>query len=122
MHLVVSKAFAKPQRTEDGDKVQLFARKAPYARFGVYVTHLSILVILAGAMIGVKFGYKAYVNVVEGSSIDKVYSRDGQGEIPLGFTVQCDKFELEYYQGSTRPKEYRSDLVVFENGQEMGKL
>ncbi len=117
----VADEFTKPRRTEDGDKVQLFAQKAAYARFGVYVTHLSILVILAGAMIGVKFGYKAYVNVVEGSSIDKVYARDGRGEIPLGFTVQCDKFELEYYEGTTRPKEYRSDLVVFENGQEILK-
>ena len=117
----VSSEFSRPRRTEDGEKVQLFAQKAAYARFGVYATHLSILVILVGAMIGVKFGYKAYVNVVEGSSIDKVYSRDGRGEIPLGFTVRCDKFELEYYEGSSRPKEYRSDLVVLENGQEILK-
>ncbi len=118
----VASEFAKPSsRTEEGEKVHLFAQKAPYARFGVYVTHLSILVILAGAMIGIKFGYKGFVWITEGGSISQVSSRDGRGVIPLGFTVQCDKFELEYYEASSMPKEYRSDLVVFENGQEILK-
>ena len=117
----VSSEFAKPQRTEEGDKVHLFAQKAPYARFGVYATHLSILIILAGAMIGIKFGYKGFVWITEGTSISQVSSREGRGMIPLEFTVQCDKFELEYYEGSRMPKEYRSDLVVFENGKEILK-
>lgn len=118
---VVAAEFTKPSRTEEGEKVHLFAQKAPYARFGVYATHLSILVILAGAMIGIKFGFKGFVWIEEGKSISQVTSREGQGVIPLGFTVQCDQFELEYYEASSMPKEYRSDLVVFENGQEILK-
>jgi cytochrome c biogenesis protein len=117
----VTSEFTKPSRTEEGEKVHLFAQKAPYARFGVYVTHLSILVILLGAMLGIKFGYKGFVWITEGGSINQVTSREGQGVIPLGFTVQCDQFELEYYEASSMPKEYRSDLVVFENGQEILK-
>jgi cytochrome c biogenesis protein len=32
--------------------MHLFAQKAPWARLGVYVTHLSILIIIVGAIIG----------------------------------------------------------------------
>jgi len=117
----LSKKFAAGRVTkgEDG-RVHLFAQKAPYARFGVYVTHLSILVILIGAIIGVRFGKKGYVNILEGSSVDSVYSRDNRREeIPLGFSVRCDKFTLEYYDGTQRPKAYRSELVVIDGGKEV---
>jgi len=37
----------------------------------------------------------------------------------MGFSVRCDKFEVSYYDGSQRPKEFSSDLVVLQNGQEV---
>jgi len=117
----LSKKFAAGRLTNGDDgRVHLFAQKAPYARFGVYVTHLSILIILIGAIIGVRYGSKGYVNIVEGSSVDTMYSRDNRrAEVPLGFTVRCDDFTLEYYEGSMRPKAYRSDLVVIDGGKEV---
>lgn len=45
---------------------QLYSQTTPYSRLGVYITHASILVILAGAMIGIFFGFKAYINIGEG--------------------------------------------------------
>ena len=38
-------------------------------------------------------------------------------KIPLGFELLCDNFTLTYYD-TGMPKEYRSDLVVLENGKE----
>ncbi len=116
---VVAEEFAAPIVTPEGEKVHLFSQKAAYARFGVYVTHLSILIILVGAIIGVQFGYKAYVNVAEGSSIDKVWPRSGNTPIPLDFSIRCDDFTVTYYPGSNRPKDFTSDLVVLENGKEI---
>jgi cytochrome c biogenesis protein len=118
---VLTEKFAAPQVTEGEDgRKYLFAQKSVYARFGVYVTHLSILVILIGALIGVRFGSKGYVNILEGTSVDSVGSREGRNvQIPLGFSVRCDKFTLEYYAGTQRPKAYRSDLVVIDGGQEV---
>ncbi len=114
--------FAAPTITEDGEKIHLFAQKAPYARFGVYVTHLSILIIFLGAIVGVLGGFKGWVNILEGGgTIDKVMPRSGREPIPLGFTVRCEAFSLSFYEGSNRPREYRSVLTVIDNGQEVIK-
>jgi cytochrome c biogenesis protein len=118
---VVTESFASSVVTQEGEKVHLFSQKAAYARFGVYATHLSILVILVGAIIGVQFGYKAYVNVAEGTMVDSVWPRAGNNAIPLGFSVRCDDFTVTYYDGTNRPKDFTSDLVVLENGQEVLK-
>ena len=116
---LMKKEFAKTTLTEKDEKLYLFTQKGIYSRFGAYITHLSILIIMAGAVIGNVWGYKAFVNIVEGSSIDQVRSRNGTGPIDLGFTVRCDDFNVIYYPNSNRPKDYYSDLVILENGQEI---
>lgn len=116
---LLKKEFGKTTLTEKDDKLYLFSQKGIYSRFGAYITHLSILIIMAGAIVGNIWGYKAYINIVEGSEIDAVISRSGGGKIPLGFTVRCDDFDVSYYQNSMRPKDYNSDLVILENGQEI---
>ncbi len=113
--------FATPVVTEQDGKVYLFSEKGALSRFSVYVTHTSILIIFLGAMIGNIWGYKAYVNIVEGKSIDSVWPRAGQQPIPIGFEVRCDNFEVTFYDGGSRPKDFTSDLVVLENGQEVLK-
>ncbi len=118
---VLKSAFAKPTLTDVDGSLNLFAQKGIYSRFGAYMTHLSILVIMAGAMIGTIWGYKAYVNVVEGTQTSQVWPRNGSQPIDLGFSVRCDDFDVTYYAGTTRPRDYTSDLVVIENGQEVLK-
>jgi cytochrome c biogenesis protein len=113
--------FAAPVVTERDGKYYLYAEKGAFSRFGVYVTHCSILIIFLGAMIGNRWGYKAFVNVVEGSSVDQVWARGGKEPIPLGFAVRCDDFNVTFYEGSQRPKLFSSDLVILDNGQEVQK-
>ncbi len=114
-------AFAKPTLSEADGKLHLFAQKGIYSRFGAYMTHLSILIIMAGAIIGTVWGYKAYVNIVEGSEINQVWPRSGGQPTDLGFTVRCDDFSVTYYAGTQRPKDFTSDLVVIDNGKEVLK-
>jgi cytochrome c biogenesis protein len=109
--------FAAPIVVEREGNIHLFAQKAPYARFGVYVTHLSILVIFAGAIIGSLFGYKAYVNIVEGTEVRQVQPRGSDEVVDLGFSVRCDAFSVSYYAGSRRPQEFKSLLSVIDAGQ-----
>ena len=118
---VLGQKFAKPVVTDEDGKSYLFAQKGAYSRFGVYLTHTSILIIFLGAMIGNVWGFKAYVNIVEGKSINSVWLRGGQEMLPIGFEVRCDNFEVEFYDGGGRPKEYSSDLVILENGREIMK-
>ncbi|AMV73898.1 cytochrome c biogenesis protein ResB [Desulfuromonas carbonis] len=116
---LLGKAFATPVVTagEEGE-VHLFAQKMPWARFGVYVTHLSIIIIFVGAIIGSLWGYKAFVNIVEGTATDKVWARGASEPIDLGFQVRCDDFSVSFYGGGGggRPKEFKSVLTVIDGG------
>jgi len=111
---ILKDEFADPIITEEGGAFHLFAQKSPWSRLAVYAVHLSILVIFAGAIIGSLFGYKGFVNIPEGESVDKVTSRSGK-EIPFGFALRCEKFSVAYYPGGS-PKEFKSILTLLENG------
>jgi len=112
----VASHFARPVVTEKDGKIHLFAQKGAFSRFSVYVTHLSILIIFAGAIIGSVWGFKGYVNIPEGQQASQVAPRNGGQPIDLGFTVRCDSFAVSYYPGTNMPKEYKSVLTILENG------
>lgn len=95
---------------------QIGARKWQKSKLAIYLTHFSILIILAGALIGTFFGFRGNMNIVEGSGLDFAISDEGKA-IPLNFRVVCDKFEIEYYENTAIPKAFRSYLRIIENGQ-----
>ncbi|HEY4744432.1 MAG TPA: cytochrome c biogenesis protein ResB [Desulfuromonadaceae bacterium] len=107
--------FSAPVVSEHNGEYHLFSQKSAWCRLGVYVVHLSILVIFVGAIIGSLFGYKGFVTIVEGGSISSVEARGGK-HVPLGFDLRCDKFSVTFYNTGA-PKEFKSILTVLENGQ-----
>jgi len=111
-------AFAKTLVTENSGTLHLYAEKGIISRFGVYVTHLSIIIIFIGAIIGNVFGFKGFANIVEGESVRTIPTRGGTNHVDLGFAVRCNKFWVDFYP-SGQPKEYASDLSVLENGREV---
>jgi cytochrome c biogenesis protein len=108
----------KPVQRKTKEGTLLFAQKTPWVRFGVYVVHLSILVIFAGAIIGALFGFKGSIMLRERAVSPYIYARGTSERLPLGFDLRVDDFSLTYYDNGS-PKEYRSDLTVVENGKEM---
>jgi len=110
----LGKEFSTPVITEHNGEYHLFAQKTAWCRLGVYVVHLSILIIFIGAIIGSLFGYKGFVSIVEGSSVN-AFERHNGGQMPLGFEVLCEKFNVDFYANGS-PKEFRSVLTVLENG------
>lgn len=111
----LGKEFGAPVVTEHDGEYHLFAQKSAWCRLGVYVVHLSILVIFIGAIIGSLFGYKGFAAIVEGSNVSSIQTHSG-AEVPLGFELRCEKFSIAYYD-SGAPKEFKSILTVLENGQ-----
>lgn len=121
---------------------QFITQKGVYSRLGVYVTHTSIILIFVGALIGSFFGFKAFLNLPEGSASKIVYLRNepmwdkimaalgiadspvipntegGVPAMPLGYFVRCDSFDVDYYisplgQPTGMPSEFHSTLSVF---------
>lgn len=107
--------FSEPVVTEADGAWHLFAQKTPWCRLSVYFVHLSVIVIFVGALTGSLFGYKGFVNILEGESVSKVMLRS-EKELDLGFSLRLEKFSVAKYANGA-PKEFKSILTVLENGQ-----
>ncbi|MCI5161705.1 MAG: cytochrome c biogenesis protein ResB [Candidatus Electrothrix sp. AX5] len=110
--------------------ILFFSQKGAWTRYGVYVVHLSILIILLGAVIGSstvatkilgdrEFAFKGGISLPETAQSDFVFSYADEKKIPLGFTVRCNYFDIDYYPGTGMPKDYLSGLTVIEDGKEV---
>lgn len=110
----------KAAKQSGSGETQFFAEKGRYSRLGVYVTHLSILIIMTGAIVGLQLGFNGHLNLLEGTSSSAAYHFNGK-EIPLGFDIHCDDFEVSFYDNSDTPKSYKSWLRIIENGKEIVK-
>jgi cytochrome c biogenesis protein len=74
---------------------QLYSQRGNFTRLGVYITHFSILVILIGAVIGIFFGFKGFLNLPEGSTYSVAFAR-------MGHRQETEEFEriLRAVEGS----------------------
>ncbi len=108
-----SKGWKVSQRKLD-DALLLFTQKGAMTRTGVYIVHASILVIFIGAIIGEIYGFKGSVMLPETQATNRFFETGTGKSIDLGFTVRCDRFDIEFYE-SGMPKAYKSQLTVFEN-------
>ncbi|RMG89145.1 MAG: cytochrome c biogenesis protein ResB [Candidatus Dadabacteria bacterium] len=125
LEALLRRRMRKVFRAERDGAVYLLGTRGGWARMGVYVTHFSLFLFGLGAIVGAQWGFKGFVNIVEGDTVSQIRLRDG-GVKDLGFQVRCDDFEVTFYtdpQGrpTGRPKDYISDLTVLENGQEVLK-
>ena len=116
----LQKRYKRTQNKEAEHECFFYGEKGGYSHFGVYLIHLSVLIILIGGLVGSFFGFEAYVNIMEGGKIDTVNLRKGMSPLKLGFEVSCDKFTVDFYENGS-PKEYRSDLTFFIDGKEVEK-
>ncbi|MFC1816313.1 cytochrome c biogenesis protein ResB [Thermodesulfobacteriota bacterium] len=117
---VVSRIFtySTVEVTSKGSCV--FGEKGRWTRLGVYAVHLSIILLLVGGLIGSIFGFDGYVNIPEGDKVSSIRIRNPNTMLPLNFEIQCDDFDVSFYD-SGMPKEFRSSLVVLENGRAVFK-
>lgn len=108
-----SRGFSRPRETTASWGTLLHSEKGAFSRFGVYVVHASILVIIAGAIVGNRWGFSAYLNLPEGQTATQVEGERPAARITLPFGIKLDKFVVEFYPNGM-PSEYRSDLTVLE--------
>lgn len=88
-----------------------YADRNRFAPLGTYLSHLSLILILAGALLGGWLGFNE-----KGFAIPEGATREvGFG---TGLSVKAVSFVDEYYPEGP-PKDYRSDLVVYQNGIEV---
>lgn len=100
--------------SEDDGVVHLYADKFRWGPFGTVIGHLSLVVILAGAIVGSMFGFRDSGFVVaEGSTVPVA-----SGE---GIEVELLQFQDAYYTDTGAPADYASELVIHQDGAEVAR-
>lgn len=114
--LIASLLGARARTSTSGDTRFTFAEKQRWGRFGVYVVHLGLVMIMVGGIINGKTKMDGLMMITEGTAARLVRLR-GPGNLPyvvdLGFSVRCDDFRLKtFVTGDVM--EYESDLSVYD--------
>jgi len=81
---------------------------------GPYLVHLALLFILAGGLIGKFWGIEGSLPLTQGETAQS-FLVVGGAEVPLGFQVRLDRFQVQFYEEGGIPKEFRSDLTFTKN-------
>ena len=100
----------------------LFQRKGlNRGRWGFLLTHIALLVILAGAMVSHVIGEEGILHLREGERSDQLLMETDRGtsQHTLPFEVELVRFTLTRYPGSASPSAYESELLVHVDGQTM---
>ena len=79
---------------------------------GFVVTHLGILVLLAGCLATRQYGVEAQLSVFEGRAAHVAYLDSDRGEVDLGFQVYLHRFRRKLDPGGGMASHY-SSLVDF---------
>jgi cytochrome c biogenesis protein len=93
------------------DAVYLAADKNRFFRLGTYLNHLSIILLIVGFLLGSYLGFRNRAFMVPEGSIREV----GYG---TNLSLKLEYFVDEYWPEGP-PKDYRSEVVLYENGVEV---
>ncbi len=116
---IVQKNVRKPTLIQSTpDNVSLFAEAGKFTRVSFYITHLGIILIIIGGLLG-NLGYQGYMKVVEGDTNNTITLRGTNKQKKLDFSIRCDEFEVTFYENSRRPKEFTSKLTIIDGGKEV---
>ncbi|MEE9613629.1 MAG: cytochrome c biogenesis protein ResB [Thermodesulfobacteriota bacterium] len=92
-----------------GGERSVYAWKGLIGRFGSDFVHLSLLLILIGAIVGSYKGFRDFKGIYVGTTIDVPNAE---------FKLRLDKFWIEYYD-TGEIRQYNSLLTVIDGGEEV---
>lgn len=97
-----------------GFMVYMAVKCRMWKRMTICTLHLAILFILLGALLTMLTGQHGRMLLQPGEPTCKYYVGNAEENHPveLPFTLTLDRFEIETYTGSNRPKDYVSHLQL----------
>ena len=97
--------------TDEGESVAMYADRFRFSRLGTFLTHLSLVLLLIGAVMGKVWGWKDDQFIV---------AQGATREVPLArdISVKLEQFQEEWYVEGP-PKDFSSELVIYDKGQEV---
>jgi cytochrome c biogenesis protein len=108
---------------KEGDK--LYARKGIIGKIGPIVVHASMLIILAGSIIGSLTGFMAQEIVASGNSfqITNIVNAGplAQWHFPIDFSVKVNRFWIDYLPDGNIDQFYSDLSVLDKTGEEVDR-
>jgi cytochrome c biogenesis protein len=92
----------------DGD-VHLYADRYRFAKLATFPFHLALILILIGGIVGARYGFRDNEFIIPEGEVREI----GHG---TGVSVELIDFKDTYRDNGT-PLEYRSQLVLYKNGE-----
>ncbi len=92
-----------------------------WAYLSVYIVHLSVVIVIIGALIGAIWGYRGNMAIMEGQTSNIVQPFREEEPIFLNFFVKLNKFNIELYPDGT-PKEYVSNVTIIDGNKTFNSL
>jgi cytochrome c biogenesis protein len=95
--------------TERSGEVHFYADRYRYSKFGTFPFHLALIMILVGGIVGARYGFRELEFAIPEGSVREV---GHDTSVSVGLTDFRDT-----YRDNGTAREYRSDLVIYENGE-----
>lgn len=95
-----------------------YCEKQGIARFGVYVVHVALLIIMFSSIYATQNGVDGHFMIEEGEKARFITAKGAGGvnyTYDLGFYVGCDDFRLRTFVDNS-PMEFESDLYISLDG------
>lgn len=106
---------------KEGERTYFYAEKGKFSRLGVYVVHIGLLVIMAGALIDALWGIRGTVIVPEGSKRDTLIIPAKEKAIKLPFQIELEDFRIVSYEeefkrkGKVKETPFKDAIASFES-------
>lgn len=91
---------------------KLFSRNKPS-----FLIHLSLILILAGALTTHLTSTRGHISIPKGETVNFFYNSIEKARLQLPFSITLDDFEIIYYEGTNTPADYRSTLTIDKEGE-----
>lgn len=102
--------------TQEGDRTYLFADRFPWAQFATFVSHLALILFLAGGFVTLLMAREQQVFVAELEPGAPVFSTTDKDHMQLYVEDAVGEFDATGF-----PLHFQTDLVVYQGGREVAR-
>ncbi len=99
----------------EGGTVYLFADRFAWAQLGTFVSHLALILFLAGGLVSRLTGFEENLFIGEGTT-QPVFPVRSERQLQVEVVDASASFDER-----GRPLDFRSELVIYENGREVAR-
>jgi cytochrome c biogenesis protein ResB len=104
------------QTAHEREAVYVFADRFPWSQFATFISHLALILFLAGALVTVMTAREQQALIAEGEAAAPIFGPSDPDHMQLYVEDAVGKFDDTGF-----PLDFRSELVVYRDGMEVAR-